>query len=153
MKKLSTWYNKLGALLLVTAVAALLILPAAKPIAAATQNYFTGVPVVTFPIQLSGNYTATTNNAARFVVPYKMRVIGVGAIARNTSAGALDVNVTDDGTSMLSSAINVSTSAWTEGTIANASVTDESLLAVNLSISGASPGWSDITVLITGVRE
>lgn len=153
MKTLSSWYKKLGALTVVVLVAAVLILPAAGPVVSATQNYFTGVPVVTFPIQLSGTYTATTNNAARFVVPYKMRVIGVGAIARNTSAGALDVDVTDDGTSLLSSAVNVSTGAWTEGTIANASVADESLLAVNLSIGGANPGWSDVTVLITGVRE
>ena len=55
--------------------------------------------------------------------------------------------------STLSSAISITAGTWSEGTIANAVVADESVMTVDLTIGGTSPTWNDITVLVTCVRE
>ena len=97
------------------------------PLFAATQNFSVFVPgVVVIPIHISGQYTATTNPVAMFKLPFKAKLLGVSATAR-TSGGTsptLTVDVEDDGTTVLSSAISVTAGTVSEGTIAAASIAD-----------------------------
>ena len=119
---------------------------------AATQNIATAIPgVVTMPFHISGTRTDTsTAGAIKFAMPFKVRLLGVGAVAR-TASGTMTFDLVDDGVSVLSSAITASTN-YVEGTLANPVVLDESLMAVNISGSGG-PSFADITLFITGIRE
>tara|TARA_R110002096_G_scaffold172484_6_gene346183 strand:- start:661 stop:1107 length:447 start_codon:yes stop_codon:yes gene_type:complete len=123
---------------------------------AATQNYSTAVPgVVVIPLHLDGQFTATTNPVAKFAIPFGAKLIGVSANARASggTSPTLTVDVEDDGTSVLSSAISITAGTISEGTIANATIADESVIEVVLTIGGSSPTWDDITVLMTVVRN
>lgn len=138
------------------AVLVVLVAPPPAPALAATQNYAIAVPgVVVIPFHVSGQYTATTANVITFAMPFKCRLIGVGATARASggTSPTLTVDVLDDSVSVLSAAISITAGTYSEGTIANAVVADESVMTVTLTIGGTSPTWNDITVLITGVRE
>jgi hypothetical protein len=125
-----------------------------RPAAAATQNFIPDVDVDVLSFHLTGQYTATVNPAAKFKLPYPARIIGVTATARASggTSPTLTVDLEDDGTSVLSSAISVTAGTVAEGTIANAAVADESVMEIVLTIGGTSPTWDDITVLITVVR-
>lgn len=123
---------------------------------AATQNYSTAVPgVVVVPLHFDGQFTATTNPVAKFILPFGAKLIGVSANARASggTSPTLTVDLEDDGTSVLSSAISITAGTVSEGTIANASIADESVMEVVLTIGGTSPTWDDITVLLTLVRN
>lgn len=127
----------------------------AFPSQAATQNYSTAVTGVTvIPIQLSGQYVATTNSVVRFALPFTSHIVGVTASARASggTAPTLTIDVKDDGVSVLSSVVSVTAGAVSEGTITNFSIADESVMTVDLAITGTSPTWNDITVLLTVVR-
>lgn len=128
----------------------------APSVRAATQNYAVSMSgVVVVPFHVSGQYTATTNGVIRFAMPFKARVIGVGASARASggTTPTLTVDLLDDGVSVLSAPIAVTAGSFAEGAIANASVADESVMTVNLAITGTSPTWNDITVFVTVLRE
>lgn len=137
-------------------VALLVMLPLlGTPAQAATPNYSVAVPgVQVIPIQLSGQYTTNVTAVARFQLPFPARVIGVSASARASggTTPTLTVDVLDDGTSVVSSAVSVTAGSVSEGTVANAAVADESVITVDLAIGGTSPTWDDITVLVTVVR-
>ena len=80
--------------------------------------------------------------------------------ALSGTAGAaipqLDVDVNDDGTTILSSDITVTAGSVAEGTLASttaATIADESVITIDLTIGGTSPTWDDIDVLITIYRN
>ena len=136
--------------------AAMVLAFACHPVAAATQNYSLAVPgVVTVPLQLSGQYTATETDVVTFALPFKARVLGVSASARASggTTPTLTVNVLDDGTTILSAPLSVTAGSVSEATVSAPSVADESVVTVDLAITGTSPTWDDITVLITVIRE
>ena len=123
---------------------------------AATQNYSVAIPgVQTLPLHLSGQYTVTETGVVQFAIPFKCRVVGVTASARASggTAPTLTVDVQDDAVSILSAPVSVTAGTVTEGSISNPVLIDESVITVNLAITGTSPTWDDITVLITMVRE
>lgn len=126
------------------------------PAQAATTNYSPAVAQVeVIPIQISGQWTATTTSVSKFKLPFAAKLIGVSATAR-VSGGTtptLTVNVKDDGTTVLSSAISITAGTVSEGTISAASIADESLITVDLTIGGTTPTWDDITVLLTVIRQ
>lgn len=128
----------------------------APPAIAATTNYSTAIGgVVVIPFNISGQYTATTASVVKFAMPFKCRLIGVGATARASggTSPTLTVNLLDDTVSALSSAISITAGTYSEGTITNAVVADESVMTVDFTITGTSPTWNDITIFITAVRE
>lgn len=138
--------------LVLVAVAALLLpLPAAQ---AATPNYAPAFNVTPIVLHISGQYTATTAAVAKFNVPFKARVIGVGASARASggTTPTLTVDVKTAGSTILSAPISVTAATYTEGTITTPVLADESALTVDLTIGGTSPTWNDITVVVTVVR-
>jgi hypothetical protein len=123
---------------------------------AATTNFAISQPgVVVIPLHISGQYTATTANVVKFAMPFKCRLVGVGATARASggTSPTLTVDLKDDTVSALSAAISITAGTYSEGTIANAVVADESVMTVDLTIGGTSPTWNDITIFITAVRE
>lgn len=133
-----------------------LMLATSMTINAATQNYSVAIPgVQTLPLHLSGQYTATETGVVQFAIPFKCRVIGVTASARASggTSPTLTVDVQDDGASILSAPVSVTAGSISEGTISSPVLIDESVVTVNLAITGTGPTWDDITVLITVVRE
>jgi len=134
----------------------LLGMQAPVPVYAATANYEPAVADVDIiPVHISGQWTATTNPVAKFTLPYKAKLIGISATARASggTTPTLTIDVEDDGTSVLSSAISITAGTVSEGTISSANVADESVLEIVLTIGGTTPTWDDITVLITVVRQ
>lgn len=154
MKIFKNSFSNLKKILLTVALAFAILLPPTLP--AATPNYDIAVPgVVVIPFHLSGQYTATTANAVRFVMPFKCRIIGVGAIARASggTSPTLTLDLYDDATLVLASSLTVTATGYNEGVISNPSVSDESVMAINLNIGGTSPTWNDIVVFMTVIRE
>lgn len=127
----------------------------AVPAAAATSNVPSAIPgVLTLPVLISGQRTATTVAVVRFKLPFAARVLGVSATARASggTTPTLTVDVLDDGTTILSAPISITAAAVAEGTVSAPAVADESVITVNLAIGGSSPTWDDIVVLITLFR-
>ena len=150
-KKISSFF--IGALLAIAMLAGAFTAPSAI---AATPNYAISQPgVLVIPFHISGQYTATTANVVKFAMPFKCRIVGVGATARASggTTPTLTVDLKDDTVSALSSAIAITAGTYSEGTIANAVVADESVMTVDFTITGTSPTWNDITVFITVLRE
>lgn len=134
-------------------IAQLVPLPQAQ---AATPNVAVGAgQVVTIPIFISGQRTATTASVVRFAMPFPCDVLGVGASARASggTTPTLTVDVLSGGTTILSAPIAVTAGAYAEGTVATAAIPDENAITVNLAITGTTPTWDDITVLITVARK
>lgn len=127
-----------------------------QPALAATANYATTIPgVQVIPIHISGQYDTTADDAVQLKLPFAATVIGVSATAR-ASGGTnptLAVDVLEDDTSILDSAIDITAGTVSEGTVTDASVADEAELTVDLTIGGGTPTWDDITVLITVIRQ
>lgn len=141
---------------IISALAIALFFGATESAPAATPNYSIAVPgVVVIPFHVSGQYTATTSGVVRFAMPFKCRLVGIGASARASggTSPTLTVDLLDDGVSSLSSPISVTAGSYTEGAVANAVIGDESVMTVNLTIGGTSPTWNDITILLTVLRE
>lgn len=141
--------------LLAAAILAVVACAWVAPAGAATTNYSAAVPgVQVIPLHISGQYTATTNPAAKFAIPFGCKLVGISATARASggTSPTLTVDLEDDGTSVLSSAISITAGTVSEGTISSATIADESVLEVVLTIGGTSPTWNDITVLLTVVR-
>lgn len=145
--------NTIIAVMLACAFAIVAALPAAN---AATPNYSTAIGgVVLIPLQLSGQVTATTTSVVKFAMPFKAKIIGVSATARASggTSPTLTVDLLDDTVSALSAPLSITAGTVAEATIANAAVADESIMSVNLAITGTSPTWNDITILVTVIRE
>lgn len=123
---------------------------------AATPNISVGggqVGVVA--LHISGQYTATTAGVARFNMPFPARILGVGASARASggTSPTLTVDVKSGGTTILSAPFSVTAGAYSEGTLTVQTIPDENAITVDLAITGTSPTWNDITVLITYARR
>jgi len=119
---------------------------------AATANYSEVIPGIQIvPFHVSGQYTATTASVVKFQLPFKAQVLGVSATARASggTTPTLTVDVAEGGTSILSAPISITAGTVSEGTVTDTSLADESAITVNLAITGTSPTWNDITVLIT----
>jgi hypothetical protein len=153
MKSLNTRFKGLFAVALLAITALMVAIPV--PTHAATTNYSTSVPgVVVMPFHISGQYTATTAGVIRFAIPFKARLVGVGASARASggTTPTLTVDVLVGGTTLLSAPITVTAGAYAEGTISTAAIADEGAVTVDLTIGGTSPTWNDITVVLTLLR-
>lgn len=136
-----------GVLLVCLGLAA--VMPSAAQ--AATQNYSTDVNVTPVAITLSGQRTATTASVASIKVPAKMKLIGVSATARASggTTPTLTVDVLAASTSLLSAPFAVTAGAVSEGAIATATIADETVVNINLAITGTNPTWDDISILLT----
>lgn len=121
---------------------------------AATPNYSANAPVVVIPFHVSGQYTASTTAVIKLTLPFKAKLIGVSATARASggTSPTLTVDLKQGGTTVLSAPIAVTAGTVAEGTITTATLTDESTITVDLAITGTSPTWNDITILLTLVR-
>lgn len=119
---------------------------------AATQNFsetISGIQVV--PFHISGQYTATTAGVVQFQIPFKAQVLGVSATAR-TSGGTsptLTIDVKEAGTTILSAPMSITAGIVTEGVVTDSSLADESLITADFAITGTSPTWNDITLILT----
>lgn len=118
---------------------------------AATQNYSTGVNVTPVAITINGQRTASVTGVASIKVPAKMKLIGVSATARASggTTPTLTVDVLAASTSLLSAPFAVTAGAVSEGTIATATIADETVVNINLAITGTTPTWDDISILLT----
>jgi hypothetical protein len=145
----------LASALLVVGVLALGAMLPVQQAHAATPNFSASNPsVVVMPFHISGQYTATTAAVVKFNIPFKAKVIGVGASARASggTSPTLTVDLKNGVTSMLSAPIAVTAGAYAEGTLTTTTLADEATVNVDLAITGTSPTWNDITVLITLLR-
>ena len=123
---------------------------------AATPNVAVGAgQVVVIPFHISGQYTATTASVVKFNVPFPAYVLGVGTTARASggTTPTLTVDVKSGGTSILSAPISVTAGTYAEGTVTTTNLADEAVITVDLTITGTSPTWNDITLLITVARR
>lgn len=153
MKSLNTRFKAVFAVALLAIAALTVAIPV--PVHAATPNYSTAVPgVVVIPIFISGQRTATTASVVRFAIPFKARLVGVGASARASggTTPTLTVDVKVAGTTVLSAPFAVTAAAYSEGTITTAAIADEAAVTIDLAITGTTPTWDDITVLLTVIR-
>lgn len=121
---------------------------------AATPNYAPAFNVTPIVLHISGQYTTTTTGVAKFNIPFKARVIGVGASARASggTTPTLTVDVKTAGSTILSAPISVTAATYTEGVITTPVLVDESALTVDFTIGGTTPTWNDMVVVITVVR-
>lgn len=121
---------------------------------AATPNYVPSTPVTVMPFHISGQYTASTTAVIKLTLPFKAKLIGVSATARASggTTPTLTVDLLQGGTSVLSAPIAITAGTVAGGTVATATLTDESTITVNLAITGTTPTWNDITILVTLVR-
>ena len=122
-----------------------------------TPNLSIAIPgVVLLPLHLPGQYTASVTAVARLKLPFAARVLGVSAAARDSggTSPTLTVDIEDDGESILTSAVSVTEGAVAQAAIdaAKAVIADESELTVDLAITGTTPTWDDVDVLLTLVR-
>lgn len=149
--------NTFLAAALALAAAMLLSLPALVPSThAAAPNVAVGAgQVAVFPLHISGQYTATTAAVARFNIPFPCDMLGVGASARASggTSPTLTVDVKEAGTTILSAPITVTAGSYSEGTITDSAIADEAAITVDLAITGTSPTWNDIVVLLTCSRK
>lgn len=115
------------------------------------QNYPLGVSVTQLPIMINGQRTATVTSVASFKLPAKMKLIGVSAKARASggTTPTLTVDVLAASTSLLSAPLAVTAGAVSEGVIATSIIADETVVNINLAITGTTPTWDDISILLT----
>jgi hypothetical protein len=135
--------------LAIAAIFAFSFAPGIKQADAATTNYPPTTSVYAMPIFMPGTYSATTT-PVKFAIPYAARLVGFSA-AVGGSSGTVTIDLQAGGVSLLSSPISASTNV-VEATISTAAVTDESVMTIVVTISGASPSVSSITAVPTFVR-
>ena len=90
----------------------------------------------------------------KFLLPFKAKVVGISASARASggTTPTLTVDVLNGATTMLSAPISLTAGTPAEGTVTVANHADESTINVNFAITGTSPTWNDITVILILVR-
>ena len=133
---------------------AVLAAVSAVPVQAATANYPLGTQVSIIPFHISGQYTASTTAVVRFTLPYKAKLIGVSSTARASggTSPTLTVDVKSGGTTVLSTPTAITAGTVAESVITVSTLADEASITVDLAITGTSPTWNDITILLTVVR-
>lgn len=147
---------------LLLAVAAVAIAAAAfapfPPVAHEARAAATNVPVgagqvMVFPFHVTGTVSSTVTGSIKFNMPQPCQLIGAGASARTVS-GTLTTDVLVGGASIMSSAIAITAAGtFTEGTIGTPAIADEAAVSVNLTPSGSTPTFADVTVLLTCARR
>ncbi len=128
----------------------ILLLPVMS-FAATTNPSSASSGYVVIPIQISGQYTATTAAVAKFKSPFPFQVVHISATARAAggTSPTLTVDVKQGSTSLLTAPISVTAGTVSDGTLATSpSIPDEANVSVDLTIGGTTPTWNDITVLI-----
>lgn len=123
---------------------------------AATPNIAVGAgQVAVFPLHISGQYTATTAAVARFAMPFPCNLIGASGSARASggTSPTLTIDVKEGATTVLSAPFAVTAGAVSEGTITDSAIADEAVVTVDFTITGTSPTWNDIVVLLTCARK
>jgi len=153
---LSTRKSKIIAVVLAAFALLVLVTSFAPPARAATTNFSLATPGIgVIPLHFARQFTASVNPAAKFVMPFAARLIGISGTCRASggTTPTLTIDLEDDGTSALASAFSVTAGTVAEGSIANAAVVDESVMEIVLTIGGSSPTWDDCTVLITYQRQ
>lgn len=102
------------------------------------------------PIQISGQYTATTAAVAKFKMPFPATVVHASATARASggTTPTLTVDIKEGASSILSSAISITAGTISDGTLSDTALADEAAVSVDLTIGGTNPTWDDITVLL-----
>lgn len=139
-------------------VATVLVIAGSFPVPAqaATPNYSASNPsIVVVPFHISGQYTVTTAGVVKFNLPFRARLIGIGANARASTGTSptLTVDLKVTGVSVLTAPISLTAGTYSEGAIgASSQIPDEASVTVDLNIGGTSPTWNDITVFLTLVR-
>lgn len=128
------------------------------PARAATDNYAAAIPgVVAFTFQYDGQFTTTTAGVTRFAMPFKARVLSAQASCNTIGGSATPTNsvdINDDGTTILSADIAVTTADTVGfGTIASPVIADESVISIDFTITGTSPTFDDCTVVLIVIRE
>lgn len=137
-------------------VALLAVLAPLTTATAQTPNVAVGAgQVVVIPFHISGQYTASTTAVIRFAMPFPGTVLGVGASARASggTTPTLTVDVRSGAATILSAPFAVTAGAYSQGTITTSNIPDENAITVDLAITGTTPTWNDITVLITVARK
>ena len=105
----------------------------------------------TVPLTMTRQLTASLAGAFLFRVPVDSTLVSVGASAR-ASGGTnptLIVDVKEAGASVLSAAFSVTAGSWSTGTISDSAIAAANNVTIDFTISGTSPTWDDITVLLT----
>lgn len=120
---------------------------------AATPNVAVGSgQVVYIPFHITGAISATVTSIAKFNMPMPCDLIGVGAVSQAISGAANTVDVKLGGVSVLSAPLTISAAGtYFEGTITTASIPDEGVVTVDVTITGTS--LTHTTVLLTCVRK
>ena len=121
-------------------------------VSAETKNYsevVTGVQIISMPIM--GQYTSTRTGLITFQIPFKAKVLGVSAKARASSGTTptLSVDIKEDGVSILSTPLWLTSTSVSEATISDTTLADESTITLDLAIGGTSPVWQDIMTILT----
>lgn len=137
----------------VAAVALACAFLAPKPAAiAATPNVTPGAgQVVVIPFHISGAVSATTAAVVKFNMPFPCRVLGVGAVPRALTGSSNTVDVKLGGTTILSAPIAMTAGTYAEGTVTTATITDEGVITIDMTIPSGS--LTDTTIMITVVRR
>lgn len=122
---------------------------------AATQNYNLNSQVEVIPFHISGQYTTNTTAVVKFTLPFGCKLVGVSTTARASggTTPTLTVDVKEGGVSVLSAPISVTAGTVAEGTITDSQLADEASITADLAITGTTPTWNDITLLLTVVRR
>ncbi len=149
----------LGSMAVMLAIVSFLVLSSRKvavldsEVMAAVTNPSPGSPgymMVNLPIP--GSWTANQTNIVRFKMPWPATLLGFSAIVRNTgSTGAMTVDMTEAGSSVLGAAIAVHEHQVTEATISDSVIADEALVGVTFAITAGT--WSDPTVQMIFKRK
>ena len=107
---------------------------------AAVTNPSPGSPgymMVNLP--LPGSYTvATTTNKVRFKMPWPATLLGVSGVYRTGGIeSTMTVDVTEAGTTCLSTPLLINSTSVTEGIITDSAIADEATIAINLVVAGS----------------
>lgn len=148
--------NLITKLIAAVALFALATLAQPNPADAVTPNYSTAIPgVVVVPVHLSGQYTADVTAVAKIKLPFRAQIVGVSATARASggTTPTLTVDVQDDGVTVLTAPVAITAGAVAEAALATATIADESIVTIDLAITGTTPTWDDIDVLLTLIRN
>lgn len=115
------------------------------------QNINPATPgIIMLPLVIGGQRIATAAAVARFKLPFPATLLAVQASARASggTTPTLDIDVQEAGTTLLSAAMSITAGAVTQGVIADKNLADEAEMTVDLAITGSSPTWDDIFLLL-----
>jgi hypothetical protein len=153
--RLTLGWLPMTAMLSILAVMPLRILGPLDVAMAATANPSSGsVGNYLFPMHISGQYTATTTAVGKWLRPYPCEITHFSAAARASGGTSPTLSVVlKNGANTVSTVAVTAGAAPTEGTLANTSIADETVMTIDFTIGGTSPTWNDIQVLFGCKRQ